>query len=214
MTALIIILAILLILALLRLGVYVSYSEDGVKLQVFAGPVRITLLPKDPNKKQKEKKPKTKKQKPAKTETKPTDNDKKGGAAQLILDLLPGIGSALGKFRRKLSIDILKIYFTSASDDPYKAAMNFGYSSAAFGTLTAFVRRFFKVKKLDMQSAVSFEIEKPIVYIEAQFSLAVWEIIHIAGGFGLFFIKIYKNANTDNSNNPKKSAERNGSING
>ena len=209
MTVLIIILAILLIIALLRIGIYISYSEDGVILDAVIGPFKIHFLPKDEKKQKnpKEKKPKAKDKSPAKKE-------KKGGTAQLIIDLLPGIGSALSKFRKKIRVDSLTVYFTSASEDPYAAAMNFGYASAGFGALTAFIHRFFKVKKLDIQSAVSFDIDKPIVYIESKLTLAIWEIIAIAGGFGLFFIKINKNANNDNSTKPQNSVERNGSKNG
>lgn len=211
MTALIIILAILLIIALLRIGVYFSYSESGVILDAVIGPFKIRFLPKDKTKekKAKEKPAKTKPAKPA-----PKTKEKKGGLAQLIFDLLPGIGSALSKFRRKLRIDTLNVHFTSAAADPCDAAMNFGYVSAGFGTLCAFIRRFFKVKNLDLQSFVNFDIDKPIVFIEAQLTLAIWEIISIAGGFGLFFIKIYKNANNSNSTQPQNSVERNGSKNG
>ena len=211
MTALIIILAILLIIALLRIGVYVSYSDSGVILDAVIGPFKIHFLPKE-EKKQKKTKEKTAKTKPTKSQ--PAKKDKKGGVAKLVFDLLPGIGSALGKFRRKLRIDTLTVYFTSAAADPCDAAMNFGYVSAGFGTLCAFIRRFFKVKKLDLQSFVNFDTDKPLVFIEAQFTLAIWEIISIAGGFGLFFIKIYKNANNENSTQPQNSVERNGSKNG
>lgn len=201
MTALkiiLIILAILLIIAMFKVGVFAAYSKDGAELACFAGPVRIKILPqtdkKSKNKKEKFKKKKKKKKSADRTPEE--KKEKKGGSAALVLKLLPGIGEALGNFRKKLSIDILKVYYTYACDDPYKAAMGFGYASAGLGTITALIRRFFKVKELDMRSNVSFEETEPVVYLEAQFSIRIWESLAIALKFLIFFLKVLKE--TDN----------------
>ena len=45
MIVLFVIIAILVIIALLRLGADIRYDESGLYVSVFAGPVRITVLP-------------------------------------------------------------------------------------------------------------------------------------------------------------------------
>ena len=52
--------AVVLLLAILPLGVFVSYDEDGVVVKIVAGPVKITLFPRPKKEKKSEKKSKKK----------------------------------------------------------------------------------------------------------------------------------------------------------
>ena len=47
--------AVVLLLAILPLGVFVSYDEDGVVVKIVAGPVKITLFPRPKKEKKSEK---------------------------------------------------------------------------------------------------------------------------------------------------------------
>lgn len=115
-------LGIVVLLAILPLGVHVGYDQDGAVVQIIAGPIRITLIPKKKkkDKPKKEKKPKKdkkakqaqqpapegeqppetpaeekkpKKDKKAEKQQKNKDNtEKKGGS---ILDFLPLVDIAL-----------------------------------------------------------------------------------------------------------------------
>lgn len=115
-------LGILVLLAILPLGVHVSYDQDGPVIKIIAGPIRYTLIPKKKKKEKpkKEKKPKKnkkakkapealpegeqlpeepvetekskKEKKSKKTEKKDEKAEKKGGS---ILDFLPLVDIAL-----------------------------------------------------------------------------------------------------------------------
>ncbi|MBR7081693.1 MAG: hypothetical protein IKI49_03175 [Oscillospiraceae bacterium] len=214
MTALIIslcVLAFFVILGLMRLAVYVSYSRDGLVVAGYAGIVKITLYPR-PEKGERKKKPK-KKKKPKekkKTEAEGEKKSKKGGSVRKIRELLSAAGEALGGLRRRLVIDKLTVRYTSAAGDPFDAAMGFGRASAGMGAVTALIRRFFKVRSLDMQSDVSFEETDPVVYLEAKISIAIWAMTAIGIKFLILFLKGSKSDNNKEKKSDIKNDERKG----
>ena len=78
-------LGIVVLLAILPLGVHVSYDSDGAVIKIIAGPIRITLLPKKKkDKPKKEKKPKKdkKSKKDKKAEALPEDQQPVEGPAE------------------------------------------------------------------------------------------------------------------------------------
>ena len=210
-----IVLAVIIIIALLRVGADAVYDSNGLVLKVFAGLVSIRLLPErtisaeEEEKKEKKKalkkaraeeKKKKKKLKAEKRRLKAekkksktkTDSDsseqksgKRGGTVDLILSMLPSVKKVLGRFRRKLLIKRLKVYYTSAGEDPYSTAMAFGYASAGMGVLMPFLYNHFRVRKCDLRADFDFDAKEPYVYIEARVSLAIWEIIYILLGISL-----------------------------
>ena len=116
-----ILLAVLLLLILLavtvRLGVDAGFGEDGPWAKIRVGPALIQLYPgkeKDPEaarKKQEKKARKAAKKEEKQKEPKARKKRDIGGLLEMVWDLLPVVGEAAGKFRRKLRIDtlILKI---------------------------------------------------------------------------------------------------------
>lgn len=188
MLALAIVIAVLVLIALLRFGVSVLYSSDGLLVKAFAGPFSLLVYPrkekqkketeKDGRKKRGEKK-RLKKEK-GKKEKEKKEKEKKPGGLQSFLEILSVVKTALSRFRRRLLIKRLTLYVTAANDDPFKTAMMFGGANAAFGAIIPVLDKLFRIKRRDLQAFVDFTDPKPRVYLEAAFSLALWETVYIA----------------------------------
>ena len=178
------------LIATLRVGARATLEEGVFFLTVIAGPVKLKLLPKgekaekpgqEKPEKKPEKKPKKKKEKPE--GEKPEGESKKPKieiTLELITTVLSALGDALGRLRRKISIDMLTVHYTVASDDPFTAAMTYGRASAAVGALMPVIENIFKIKKSDVGASVTFDSDKPVIYIDAQLTIAIWEIVYIA----------------------------------
>jgi len=168
--------SIFILLALLRFGFIVEYSEVGLEMWVKAGFLRLRLKDKDEEKKPKKKKPKKKKEK------KP---GKKGpGGLGGFFDILRAVKKSLDRLRRKLLIKQLTIYYTSASDDPSKTALQFGAANAVFGAIIPALERNFKIKRRDLRAAADFNAKENGIYAKIVVSIAVWEVVYIV--FALF----------------------------
>ncbi len=171
-------LAVLLLAAFLMIRIRVSaaYDADGIQVTARFGRIPVFRYPgrgvKKPGK------PKTKKPKKSKAEE--TEEPKKGGKVPELRELLSIIGEALGKLRRKLRVDELTLWYCSAAQDPYSAAMAFGGASAAIGLLTAPLERVFRIKKRDIRTAVSFTDTEPTVILKLSLSLSLFAIFSIA----------------------------------
>ena len=128
---------------LLRVGVDAEYDGEGLFLRLKAGPVKITIMPKKdkpekPKKKKKEKQPKTEKSKESPL-TLPT-----------LLKLVRPALEAAGSFRRKLSIDLLRLHARIGTGDPYNTAMTFAYLQSAVYGLQPLAERALNVKERDV----------------------------------------------------------------
>ena len=126
--------AILFLLAILPLGASVLYDEDGPRVRIVAGPVKIQVFPmKKKSKKDKQKKEKPKKEKKpkkAQAEGEPTEETpepfpkpKTGGSWTDFLPLVRIALDLLNDLRRKLRVDHLKLHLTMAGDDPCDLAV-------------------------------------------------------------------------------------------
>lgn len=174
-------LALDILILLLRVGARATLDADGFALRVLAGPVKLKLLPSG-----EEKAKKPKKEKPEKKREKPEApaGEKPGPKIRITLELvtsvLRAVGELLGRLRRKLRVDKLVIRYTVASDDPSGAAMTFGYASAGIGALMPVLENIFDVRERDVGVAVSFDTDRPEIFVDAQLTLAIWEILYIA----------------------------------
>jgi len=163
--------SIFILLALLRFGFIVEYSEVGFEMWVKAGFLRLRLKDKDKREKPKKKKPKKKKEK------KP---GRKGpGSLSEFFDMLRAVKKALDRLRRKLLIKQLTIHYTSASDDPSKTALQFGAANAVFGAIIPVLERNFKIRRRDLKAAADFNAEENGIYAKIIVSIAVWEVVYI-----------------------------------
>ena len=207
MIALAIVIAILLLLALLRLALYLEYSECGTSLVLMIGPVPIRFLPEKEKSEKKELKKLRKKEKKAKKKAEEAKAAKPGGLKG-YLEKVPIIVKGLGRLRRKLLVKKLTVRFVSADEDPSKAALLHGASSAAFGAVIPVLENTFRIKRRDIRSCADFSATQPSIYVKAAISLAVWEAIYVFAAILPLFTKRTSTAREQGAGN--KRYERNG----
>ena len=162
----------------LRVGARATLEDSVFYLKIIAGPIRLKLLPKKEEraKKPPKKAPESPEEKEIKQEKKP----KIKVDLELIKTALTAVGELLSRLRRKLTIDKMTIHYTVASEDPASAAMTFGYASAGVGALMPVLENTFRIKDSDVGAAVDFEAKENVIYVDAQLTIAIWEIIYIA----------------------------------
>lgn len=193
MIALVIILAILLIIALLRFGATLEFSADGLFLWIKVAGIKRQILPvvekaeKKPKEKKEKKQKKKKKRAEAEEEPQP---EKKGGKLSMLRQLIKPAFKTMNRFRKKLRISRLIIHYTSASDDPFKTAMGYGYASAGIGAILPKLDKYLNIKSRQITTGVSFTDTEPTIYVHATLTMAVWEAMYIAAPLMGKLIKI------------------------
>ena len=176
-------LLILFLLAILPLGASVLYDEDGPRVRILAGPVKIQVFPmkkkakKDKPKKEAEKKP----AKGAKSGAKP----KSGGAWTDFLPLVRIALDLLNDFRRKLRVNELKLHLTMAGDDPCDLAVNYGRMNASLAALIAQLERFLVIKKRDVHIDCDFAADETVILARLDLTITLGRILSIAAVYGV-----------------------------
>lgn len=92
---------------------------------------------------------------------------------------------ALGRFRRKLSVDLLEARLVCGGSDPYSTAMSYGYISAAVGTLIPLIERAIKLRRHDIDVDIDFDSSAVRYSARLIATIQIWEIFHI--GFAFLF---------------------------
>ncbi len=184
--------AVVLLLAILPLGVFVSYDEDGVVVKIVAGPVKITLFPRPKKEKKSEKKSKKKTSaSPAEQLPKPPQppkqipEKKKGGSWTDFLPLVQVALDFLGSFRRKLRINRLDLKLTMAGDDPCDLAVNYGRAWAAVGNLMPQLERLFVIKKRNIEVACDFTASQTLVKFRSEATITLGRLVSLAVVYGV-----------------------------
>lgn len=184
--------AVVLLLAILPLGVFVSYDEDGVVVKIVAGPVKITLFPRPKKEKKSEKKSKKKTSaSPAEQLPKPPQppkqipEKKKGGSWTDFLPLVQVALDFLGSFRRKLRINRLDLKLTMAGDDPCDLAVNYGRAWAAVGNLMPQLERLFVIKKCNIEVACDFTASQTLVKFRSEATITLGRLVSLAVVYGI-----------------------------
>ena len=200
MLALTIVAAVLILIAFLRFGVIVQYSEDGFLLWAKAGFLKFRLLNDD-----KEKKPKKKKKEKKEKDSK----GYKPGSLSEFMTIIKAAVNALSRLRRRLLIKQLILYYTSAGEDPANTALMFGAANAVFATVIPLLENCFRIKHRDLKAAADFDAKEQRIYAKISISIAVWEVFYIL--FALFpIIKIlFKNRPKSNKKD-RKDGQANG----
>ena len=188
MTAIIIILAVLIFLAVLRFGLNLEYSAEGFTVKAKVGPFLVGILPQkkkkphSPKMKKEKQKRKKRKQKKADSDQKEKDSEtekKKPGGLDELKKMLPPIKKALNRFRKRFLINKITVIFTAAGTDAAVTAAVYGYSNAAIGMLDPILMNAFRIKRRDFRANVDFMAQKSTIYINAAVSLALWEVLYI-----------------------------------
>ena len=199
-------LAVIVLLAILPLGALVLYDEDGPRVRILAGPLKIQVFPlkkkKKKDKPQKAKSQKQKKPKKAAAETAPAEKPnpapkpKSGGSWTDFLPLVRIALDLLNDLRRKLRVDHLKLHLTMAADDPCDLAVNYGRMNASLAGLIAQLERFLVIKKRDVHIDCDFTASQTLILARLDLTITLGRILSIAVIYGLraltTFLKIKK----------------------
>lgn len=165
-------LLLILLLLLLRFGVLVSYGQEGAVLKLCLGWLKLPLYPSKPKKR------KTKRTKPPKQEEEKPASALSGSLA-LFLDLLPTLQTMAEKIPGKLRIDRLVLSLDWGEDDPADAAIHYGYAWAVAEQLMAWLEARFLLKKREISIRLCYEIERPMLYIEARISMTGLQLLSL-----------------------------------
>ena len=198
--------AILFLLAILPLGASVLYDEDGPRVRIVAGPLKLQVFPlkkkpkKDKSKTEKPKKEKKPGKKAAPAENapakQPAPKPKTGGS---VLDFWPLVQVALdllNDLRLKLRVDHLKLHMTMAADDPCDLAINYGRMNASLAGLITQLERFLVIKKRDVHIDCDFAADQTVILARLDLTITLGRILSIAVRYGVraltTFLKIKK----------------------
>ena len=193
---------IIFLLAILPLGASVLYDEDGPRVRIVAGPVKLQVFPmkKKPKKdKQKKEKPKNeKKPKKAQAEGEPTEEQpepfpkpKTGGSWTDFLPLVRIALDLLNDLRRKLRVDYLKLHMTMAGDDPCDLAVNYGRMNASLAGLITQLERFLVIKKRDVHIDCDFAASQTVILARLDLTITLGRILSIAAVYGIRALKTF-----------------------
>ena len=196
-------LALLVLLAILPLGASVLYDEDGPRVRIVAGPLKIQVFPlkKKPkkNKPKAEKPKKDKKPKKAAPEgekPEPFPKPKTGGSWTDFLPLVRVALDLLNDLRRKLRVDHLKLHLTMAGDDPCDLAVNYGRMNASLAGLITQLERFLVIKKRDVHIDCDFAASETVILARLDLTITLGRLLSIAAVYGVraltTFLKIKK----------------------
>lgn len=190
MLALSIIAAVIILILITPVGADAAFGGDGpFSLKIVIGPLRLTLLPPKPKKEKKPKKPKAKKAK-----KKPADGEKKPKLKLALGDIfaLAKIAlAALGRFRRKLSLDVLTLHLIAGAPDPYDAVMQYNYLNTGLGVLWPLLNRAFNIRRRDVRTALDIGAEGLAAEGRVKATLRIGQILHIANCALYALIKWY-----------------------
>ena len=205
-------LGILALLAILPLGVSISYDGDGTVVRVILGPIRFTVFPRPKKDKKPKKVKKSKKleekaaedrsvkqeepaKQPAESKTVQQEEKKKsGGPVTDFLPLLQILLDMLGAFRRRLRLNVLELKLIMAADDPCDLAVNYGRAWAAVGNLMPRIEKLFVIKKRNIEVECDFETDQTCVIARLDLTITLGRLLatvfYYGGKAGLEFMKI------------------------
>lgn len=195
MEALIIVLLVLTVLLIIPVGIDGGYNGKSLILGIKIGFFNIRLLPKKkkPYKLEKRKKPKKQKKQTEPNENKEKEpKQKKPFDKEQLRSLVKFALKALGRFRKKLRVNYLRVHYTCASGDPFATAMGFGASNAVLNTIVPLLDDAFIIDRRDIGTSYDFLSDKPVFDFWITMTIQIWEILYIAIAFGfdLLMMKI------------------------
>ena len=188
-------LGVLTLIAILPVGVSALYNENGPRILIIAGPVRISVFPA----KKKEKKDKeTKSQKKATKNPTPkkTTPKKKGGSISEFLPLVDVVLDFVAAFGRKLRVNHLEMKLILGGGDPSDLALNYGKGWAVLGNLMPLLDKAFVIQKRDLEVECDFLADKTTIIARLDLSITIGRLLSLAvvGGIPVVreFLKLKK----------------------
>lgn len=190
-----ILLALIVLVLLIRVGVYISFGEE-LRIRAKAGPVTIQILPKPEKKPKKKKKPKKEKKKPEQKEEKPAEKPKKKDLGLTFEDirsavpaLFESLKKGLRKTRRRLKIDPMRVSVSFGGDDPSKVAQIYGWADTAMWTFMPHIEDLTRMPDPRIHLDADYERGKTEAEGEVGISLQIRDIFAIGFAFGIPLVK-------------------------
>ena len=181
-------LGVLTLLAILPLGMRIRYDSSGLFAGVIAGPIGLTLFPRQKKKKKPKPKQKPDAPKAAPEKKKPTaskEKPKQGGSLTDFLPLVRLTMDFLGDFRRKLRVNRLEMKLVLAGDDPCDLAVNYGRAWSALGNLMPQLERLFVIRKRDLQVECDFTADHTTIFACLELTITLGRLISLGVGYGI-----------------------------
>ena len=147
-------------LAMMPLGLQVSYKQKAARVRARIGPVTFTVYPRE--KKEKKAEPASKKEESKKKATEETTNpdlDKPETFSGKLKKLEPFIRLGidfLNSLRKKVVVRRLSCHVVLAGGDPADLAIYYGRTWIAAGNLLAQLQRLFNIRKKDISIDCDF----------------------------------------------------------
>lgn len=194
---------ILMILACIPLGIKVSYDIGGPIVKILAGPIKITLFPRQKQKKEIKQKKSLQTEKSESKETPAAKHvqansqastkqtSKSSGRLKDFFPLVKMMLDFLGDLRRKIRLDDLYLRLILASSDPCDLAINYGKTWAAVGNLLPVLEKFFVIKNRDIQVECDFTAPETTVIARAEVTITFGRLVSLIIVYGFRAIKEY-----------------------
>ena len=203
MTALIIVLAVLLFLALLPLGCRVNYDGEGLRVQFTAWFLRMTLWPGREKPEKQKKAPKA--PKAEKKEPKPGAGLRAGDLWKLR-ELLGVVFDALGSLRRSIRVRLLFVRVIYGAEDAATRAIRYGQAWALIGAVTPLLENNLKIRKRDIQAVWDAQATGPELTLTAQVTIHVWQIVVLAARYGWRTLRVFLKMKKEKAVQPNESS--------
>ena len=195
MTGWIIALTVIILIAVIPLGITAAYQDGQPLVKVFAGPVRITLLPKKEKadkKKKKEKHAADSKNGTAESKKKSSASPEKAKKKISLNQIKMLLGLALkllDDLRKKIRVTELKFHLILSGEDPADVALNYGRVWELMGNLWPRAEHAFSIKKQDIKIACDFEAEKTKAEAKITVNLLFGRLVVLAVRYGFRLLK-------------------------
>ncbi len=171
----------LVLIGFVRVGILISYAQDGFRVRARLGRLFIMIYPPKPGKDKKPKKTKARAEKDREPE--------KAGDFERFRALIKPALDSFGTFISGLRVDILSIDYTVASDDAAKTAMLYGFSAAGVGGVLPLLERIFVIKSKNIRITADFNRTTPVILFDMAISIPIWRVFKIGTLFMFEFIK-------------------------
>lgn len=196
--ALVIVLLVLTVLLLIPLGIDGGYRNGTLVLGVKIGFINLRLLPR--RKKSPEDAPAGpgKLRRQLKRAKKKSKKEKKplipGDIKALALIAL----KSLGRLRKRLRVDYLRLRYTLAGSDPFSTALGYGAGNAFLGLFVPLFDRAFIIRERDIGLDFDFLSTGQSIDCWLTMTIQIWELLYMAAALGFDFLKIkWKHKNQD-----------------
>ena len=145
--------------------VRVTYSQGELTLRAGYGPLSVRLYPPEPKKEKRPKKAKKKKEQEPEEEEKSREKRRLSITSEQILYTLetlpPILSRALGRMRRGIRIQPLKLHLLIAGEDPAGTALLYGRAQAALAAGMPFLRQAVHIREEDIRLFLDFQRTQP-----------------------------------------------------